>query len=54
VTVTTIVVSLSVFVLVYLVLAVVDAFLMFHYARRELAPDTPAAEDEAPVLHFTY
>jgi cytochrome d ubiquinol oxidase subunit I len=53
-TVTTIVISLSVFVLVYVALAVVDAFLMFHYARRELVPDTPAAEDEEPVLHFTY
>ena len=54
VTVTTIVISLSAFVLAYIVLAVVAAFLMFHYARREVAPDTPAAEDEAPVLHFTY
>jgi hypothetical protein len=26
---------------------------MFHFARRELVP-VAAAEDEAPVLHFTY
>jgi cytochrome d ubiquinol oxidase subunit I len=50
---TTIAISLSVFVLVYVVLAIFDAILMFHFARRELAPAT-AAEDEAPVLHFTY
>jgi cytochrome d ubiquinol oxidase subunit I len=50
---TTIAVSLSVFVLVYVVLAVFDAILMFHFARRELAP-VAAAEDEAPALHFTY
>jgi hypothetical protein len=42
------------FVLAYIVLAVFDAILMFHFARRELAPVATAAEDEAPVLHFTY
>jgi cytochrome bd-type quinol oxidase subunit 1 len=48
-----VVTSLTVFVLVYLVLGVADALLMFHFARRELAPE-PAAEEETPVLHFTY
>jgi cytochrome bd ubiquinol oxidase subunit I len=51
--VATVVTSLSVFVLVYLILGVADALLMFHFARRELAPE-PAAEEETPVLHFTY
>jgi cytochrome d ubiquinol oxidase subunit I len=51
---TTIAISLSMFVLAYIVLAVFDAILMFHFARRELAPVATAAEDEAPVLHFTY
>jgi cytochrome bd ubiquinol oxidase subunit I len=52
--VTTIVISLSVFVLLYVVLAVVAMGLMLHYARKELAPLPDAAEDEEPVLHFTY
>jgi cytochrome d ubiquinol oxidase subunit I len=51
---TTIAISLSLFVLVYVVLAVFDAILMFHFARRELAPAATGAEDEAPALHFTY
>jgi cytochrome d ubiquinol oxidase subunit I len=51
---TTIAISLSAFILVYVVLAIFDAILMFHFARRELAPVADAAEDEAPVLHFTY
>jgi cytochrome d ubiquinol oxidase subunit I len=51
---TTIAISLSTFILVYIVLAIFDAILMFHFARRELAPVANAAEDEAPVLHFTY
>ena len=54
VSVTTIVISLSVFVLLYVVLAVVDMMLMLHFARKELAPVPVAAEDESPVLHFTY
>ena len=51
---TTVIISLSVFVLVYAVLGVVDVLLMAHFARRELAPDPAATEEEAPVLHFTY
>jgi cytochrome d ubiquinol oxidase subunit I len=54
VSVTTIVISLSVFALLYLVLAVIDLMLMLHFARRELAPVPEAAEDETPVLQFTY
>jgi cytochrome bd-type quinol oxidase subunit 1 len=52
--VTTIVISLSVFVLLYVVLAVVAVALMLHFARKELAPVPAVAEDEEPVLHFTY
>jgi cytochrome bd ubiquinol oxidase subunit I len=53
--VTTIVISLTTFVLLYAVLGVVDLLLMAHYARRELAPaDAAAAEGETPVHHFTY
>jgi cytochrome bd ubiquinol oxidase subunit I len=48
----TVITSLTVFVLLYTVLAVADALLMFHFARRELAPD-PAGE-AAPELTFTY
>jgi cytochrome d ubiquinol oxidase subunit I len=59
---TTIVISLTVFVLLYAVLGVVNVLLMLYYARKELAPapagdESPAgapAEDAAPVLHFTY
>ena len=54
VTATTVIISLSIFVLVYAVLGVVDALLMAHFARRELEPTPAAAEEEAPVLHFTY
>jgi cytochrome bd-type quinol oxidase subunit 1 len=52
--VTTIVISLSVFVLVYAVLGVVDFLLMRHFARKELAPVTVETEEETPALHFTY
>jgi cytochrome d ubiquinol oxidase subunit I len=54
--VTTIVISLSVFVLLYATLGVVDFLLMTHFARKELAPEPePAPADDAPpVLHFTY
>jgi cytochrome bd ubiquinol oxidase subunit I len=51
---TTVIVSLTVFVLVYAVLGVVDILLMAHFARRELEPAPAAAEEETPVLHFTY
>jgi cytochrome d ubiquinol oxidase subunit I len=54
VTVATVVTSLTVFVLVYAVLGVVDVLLMAHFARRELAPTPAGAEEETPVLHFTY
>ena len=50
---TAVLVSLSAFVLVYVVLGVVDLLLMAHVARRELAP-AEAATDEQPALHFTY
>ncbi len=53
VSVATVVTSLTVFVLLYAVLGVVDVLLMAHVARRELAPAT-ADEEETPVLHFTY
>jgi cytochrome bd ubiquinol oxidase subunit I len=51
---TTVIVSLTVFVLLYAVLGVVDILLMAHFARRELEPAPAAAEEETPVLHFTY
>ena len=54
VTVATVVTSLTAFVLVYAVLGVVDVLLMAHFARRELASTPAAAEEETPVLHFTY
>jgi cytochrome d ubiquinol oxidase subunit I len=54
VTVATVVTSLTAFVLVYAVLGVVDVLLMSHFARRELASTPAAAEEETPVLHFTY
>jgi len=54
--VTTIVISLSVFVLLYATLGVVDFLLMTHFARKELAPepDPAPADDAPPALHFTY
>jgi len=54
ITVATVVTSLSVFVLLYVILGVVDVLLMAHYARRELAPTDAAVEEEQPALHFTY
>jgi cytochrome bd-type quinol oxidase subunit 1 len=54
VSVATVVTSLTVFVLVYAVLGVVDVLLMAHFARRELAPTDAAVEEEQPALHFTY
>jgi cytochrome bd ubiquinol oxidase subunit I len=51
---TAVLVSLSVFLLVYAVLGVVDLLLMAHVARRELAPAEAAAAEEQPALHFTY
>jgi cytochrome d ubiquinol oxidase subunit I len=54
VSVATVVTSLTVFVLVYAVLGVVDVLLMAHFARRELAPTGVAVEEEQPALHFTY
>jgi cytochrome d ubiquinol oxidase subunit I len=52
--VTTIVISLSVFVVVYVVLGVVDFLLMRHFARRQLAPADAETEEATPALHFTY
>ena len=51
---TTVLASLTVFVLLYAVLGVADVLLMAHFARRELAPTEAAAEEEQPALHFTY
>jgi cytochrome bd ubiquinol oxidase subunit I len=53
-TVTTIVISLSVFILLYAVLGVVDFLLMLHFARKELAPIDAETQEETPALHFTY
>ncbi|MFL6185342.1 MAG: cytochrome ubiquinol oxidase subunit I [Actinomycetes bacterium] len=52
--VTTIVISLSVFVVLYAGLGVVDFLLMRHFARKELAPAAAETEEETPALHFTY
>jgi cytochrome d ubiquinol oxidase subunit I len=55
-----IITSLVVFLLLYVVLAIVDWWLMAHYARRELAPAEPepareeAAEHGSDVPEFTY
>ena len=54
VSVATVVTSLTVFVVVYAILGVVDFRLMRHFARKELAPVTAATEEETPALHFTY
>jgi cytochrome d ubiquinol oxidase subunit I len=54
VSVATVVTSLTVFVLLYAALGVVDVLLMAHFARRELAPTDVAAQEEQPALHFTY
>jgi cytochrome d ubiquinol oxidase subunit I len=54
VSVATVVTSLTVFVVVYVVLGVVDFLLMRHFARKELAPVTAETEEETPALHFTY
>jgi cytochrome d ubiquinol oxidase subunit I len=50
----TVVASLTVFVLLYAALGVVDVLLMARFARRELAPTDVAAQEEQPALHFTY
>jgi cytochrome bd-type quinol oxidase subunit 1 len=52
--VTTIVISLTVFVVLYAVLGVVDFLLMRHFARKELAPVTAETEEETPAMQFTY
>jgi cytochrome d ubiquinol oxidase subunit I len=54
ISVATVVTSLSVFVLLYAILGVVDVLLMAHFARRELAPTPATTEEETPVLTFTY
>jgi cytochrome d ubiquinol oxidase subunit I len=51
---TAVIASLSVFVLLYAILGVVDLLLMARFARRELAPAETAAAEEEPALHFTY
>jgi cytochrome bd ubiquinol oxidase subunit I len=55
ISVATVATSLTVFILLYLILGVVDVRLMAHFARRELAPaDTTTPEEEQPALQFTY
>jgi cytochrome bd-type quinol oxidase subunit 1 len=54
VSVMTMIVSLTVFVLRYATLGVVDVLLMTHFARKELAPDPAATEEATPALHFAY
>jgi cytochrome d ubiquinol oxidase subunit I len=54
ISVATVVTSLTIFVLVYLILGVADLLLMFHFGRRELTAAPAAAEEETPVLQFTY
>jgi cytochrome d ubiquinol oxidase subunit I len=54
VSVATVVTSLTVFVVLYVVLGVVDFRLMRHFARKELAPVTAETEEATPALHFTY
>ncbi|MFL6187080.1 MAG: cytochrome ubiquinol oxidase subunit I, partial [Actinomycetes bacterium] len=55
ISVATVATSLTVFILLYLILGVVDVLLMAHVARRELAPaDTTTPEEEQPALQFTY
>jgi cytochrome bd ubiquinol oxidase subunit I len=50
----TIAVSLGIFVLLYGALAVVDLLLMLRYARKELPPPEPAAQQEEPVPAVQY
>jgi cytochrome d ubiquinol oxidase subunit I len=50
----TIAVSLGIFVLLYGALAVVDLLLMLRYARKELPPPEPAAQQERPVPAVQY
>ncbi|HKD96447.1 MAG TPA: cytochrome ubiquinol oxidase subunit I [Micromonosporaceae bacterium] len=53
VNVTTVAISLISFLLLYGILAVVDAVLMIRYSRKELAPP-PATEAEEPTPAMTY
>jgi cytochrome d ubiquinol oxidase subunit I len=50
---TSIVISISMFAVVYLVLAIVAIALMLRYARKELAPE-PGPAEESHELEFTY
>jgi len=50
----TIVTSLIVFFLLYGILAVVDTFLMTHYARKQLAPEEEGAEEEVEPEFIAY
>jgi cytochrome d ubiquinol oxidase subunit I len=50
----TIAVSLGIFVLLYGALAVADLLLMLRYARKELPPPEPAAQQEKPVPAVQY
>jgi cytochrome bd-type quinol oxidase subunit 1 len=54
VSIATVVTSLTVFVLLYVALGAADLLLMLHFARRELAAEAEAAEEETPELTFTY
>ena len=52
--VTAVAFSLGGFVLLYVLLAAVDAVLMFRYARRELAPAEPAPDEEPTTVETSY
>jgi cytochrome d ubiquinol oxidase subunit I len=51
---TSIWISLSIFVLLYGTLAVVDWTLMVRYARKELAPEGEADEHDLPEAAMAY
>src|SRR5215467_14755088 len=52
--VTTVAISLISFLLLYGILAVVDAVLMIRYARKELPPTPADADQDEPVPAMTY
>jgi cytochrome bd-type quinol oxidase subunit 1 len=51
---TSLVISLVIFVLLYVGLAVVDLMLMLRFSRRELTPGQPAGDEHAPVPSMLY
>jgi cytochrome d ubiquinol oxidase subunit I len=54
VSVTSLVISLVIFVLLYAGLAVVDLMLMLRFSRRELTPGQPAGDEHAPAPSMLY